>query len=98
MVCKHTTAELNERKATVLASLKGKMVEYKELEDGYTFRFDGSDAMLDELHSFIQTERQCCSFFTFGLTVSGDPSTAWLSLTGPEGVKDVIHDELGLVP
>lgn len=98
MICKHTTAELNHRKETVLASLKAKVLERKELEDGFAFRFEGSDAVLDELNTFIQSERQCCPFFTFGLSVSGEPSEAWLSLTGPDGVKEVIRDELGLMP
>ena len=39
MVCKQTTAELNQRKETVLASLKKKVLEHKELEDGFAFRF-----------------------------------------------------------
>lgn len=98
MVCKHTTAELDQRKQTVLASLKTQFLERKELEDGYAFRFVGTDAVLDELNAFIQSERQCCPFFTFGLTVSGEPAAAWLALTGPEGVKEVIREELGLYP
>ncbi len=98
MVCKQTTAELNARKETVLASLKTKVLERKELADGFAFRFEGSDPVLDEVITFIQSERQCCPFFTFGLEVSGEPSVAWLALTGPEGVKAVIREELGLVP
>lgn len=98
LICKLTTAELNHRKETVLASLQGKVLERKELIDGYAFRFEGSDAVLNELNTFIQSERQCCPFFTFGLSVSGEPSEAWLALTGPEGVKEVIRDELGLTP
>ena len=97
-VCKQTTAELNQRKETVLAILKKKVLEHKELEDGFAFRFEGSYPVLDELNAFIQSERQCCPFFTFGLEVSGDPSEAWLALTGPEGVKNVIRAELGLLP
>jgi hypothetical protein len=52
--------------------------------------------MVDELTSFIKTERECCSFFTFNLSVAGDKSAAWLELSGPEGAKDFIKTELGL--
>lgn len=94
--CKLTTPELRERKETVLASLKVQMIEKKELKDGYAFKFSGSDKMLDELTEFIKTERECCDFFTFGLSVSGDKSEAWLELRGAEGSKDFISTELGL--
>lgn len=94
--CKLTTPELQKRKETVLASLKAQMTERKELKDGYAFKFNGSDKMVDELTEFIKTERECCDFFTFNLSISGDKSEAWLELTGVEGAKDFISSELGL--
>ena len=96
LVCTLTSAEMKERKATVIASLQKEMIERKELKNGYAFKFKGTDAMVDELSTFIKTERECCSFFTFDLSVAGDKSTAWLQLTGPEGAKDFITAELGL--
>jgi len=87
---------MKERKATVIANLQKELIEKKELKDGYAFKFKGTDAMVDELTSFIKTERECCSFFTFNLSVAGDKSAAWLELSGPEGAKDFIKTELGL--
>lgn len=94
--CKLTTSELQKRRETVIASIKSQLVEKKELENGYAFKFPGSDKMVDELTEFIKTERECCDFFTFNLSISGDKSTAWLELTGVEGVKDFISEELGM--
>lgn len=94
--CSLTSEALRQRKETVLASLKAQVLERKELVDGYAYTFPGTDAMLDELNEFIKTERACCSFFTFGLTVAGDKSSACLELTGPEGAKDMIIHELDL--
>jgi hypothetical protein len=94
--CKLTTPEMQKRKETVLASLKEQMTEKKELKDGYAFKFPGTDKMLDELTEFIKTERECCDFFTFNLSISGDKSEAWLELTGADGAKDFISTELGL--
>lgn len=74
--CKLTSPELQERKATVLASLKKQIKERKELKNGYAFRFDGSDSVVDELTTFIKTERNCCDFFIFNLSISGDKSEA----------------------
>lgn len=94
--CKLTTPELQKRKKTVIASLKQQILDKKELQDGYAFKFAGTDKILDKLTEFIKTERMCCDFFTFGLSVSGDKSEAWLELTGVEGAKDFITAELGL--
>lgn len=96
LACKLHSDELQKRKETVLASLKGQVKEKKELGDGYAFKFDGSDKVIDELTEFIKTERECCEFFTFGLSIAGDKNEAWLQLTGPDGAKDFITSELGL--
>ncbi len=96
LTCTLTSAEMQERKATVIANLQKKLIEKKELIDGYAFKFNGSDGMVDELSTFIKTERECCSFFNFNLSIAGNKSTAWLELTGPEGAKDFITTELGL--
>jgi hypothetical protein len=94
-VCKLTSAEFRERKATVVASLKKQILEKKELKTGFAYKFAGTDATVDEITNFIKTERQCCGFFKFSLSVNGD-SDAWLEITGPEGAKDVIISELEL--
>ena len=80
----------------LVARLKEQVVARKELPNGYAFDFPGNDAMVDQLTEFVKTERTCCSFFTFTLTVQGDGSLACLELTGPEGAKEMIVTELGL--
>ncbi|HKR06439.1 MAG TPA: hypothetical protein VJY62_17530 [Bacteroidia bacterium] len=94
--CKLTSPELQQRKTTVIASLKSQVVEKKELENGYAYKFIGSDKVVDELTEFIKSERQCCDFFTFNLSISGDKSEAWLELIGPKGAKDFIFQELDI--
>jgi|SRR5690606_2365717 len=94
--CKLTSPELQKRKETVIASLKQQILIKKELQNGYAFKFQGTDKVLDELTEFIKTERECCDFFTFAISVSGDKSEAWLELTGADGAKDFIISELGL--
>jgi len=96
LTCKLTSPELQKRKATVIASLKTKILAKAELPNGFTYTFTGSDAQVDELTDFIKTERQCCDFFDFSLKVSGKGTHAWLTITGPKGAKDFIHSELGL--
>lgn len=94
LTCKLTTPELQERKKTVIAELKNLMLEKVETDNGYKYKFDGSDKTLDLLNNFIKTERLCCSFFVFTLTASSDAKSTWLELSGPEGTKDFIKHEI----
>lgn len=96
ITCKLTSPELQKRKETVLASLKSQVIEKKELNDGFAFKFNGSDKMLDELTEFVKTERECCDFFTFNLSVSGDQSETWLEIKGGKQARDFIESEMGM--
>ena len=92
--CKLTTPELQQRRVTVLASLQKQILEKKELKNGYAFKFNNSDKMLDEITEFVKSERQCCGFFTFYISIAGDSGEIWLELTGPENAKEFIETEL----
>lgn len=94
--CTLTSQELRERKRTILTALRQQVMEKKELEDGYAFKFSGTDTMLDFLLEFVKTERACCSFFDFHLYINGNKGEILLELTGPEGVKTFITTELAL--
>ena len=94
IACKLTTPELQKRKATVIAELNALVLNRKELTNGYAYEFDGTDEALDKLNTFIKTERMCCDFFTFQLTV--DDNKASLNITGPEGAKEFLKEEVDL--
>ena len=94
LTCKLTTPELQKRKATVIAGLKALVLDRRELVDGYSYRFEGRDENLDKIHEFIKTERMCCDFFIFQLTVDGNE--ALLSITGPAGAKEFLKEEVDL--
>jgi hypothetical protein len=94
ITCKLTTPELQKRKATVIAELKALVLNRKELSNGFAYEFQGSDEILDKLNTFIKTERVCCDFFTFQLTV--EENTALLNITGPEGAKEFLKEEVDL--
>jgi hypothetical protein len=94
VVCKLTTPELQKRKATVIAELKSLVLSRQELVNGYSYKFEATDKILDKLILFIKTERQCCDFFTFQLTVEED--NALFTITGPEGAKEFLKEEVDL--
>jgi hypothetical protein len=94
LTCKLTTPELQKRKSTVIAALKVLVLERKELDNGFTYRFAAQDETLDKLNDFIKTERLCCDFFTFQITV--EENTALLNITGPSGAKEFLKTEIDL--
>jgi hypothetical protein len=94
ITCKLTTPELQRRKATVIAELKALVLERKELDNGFSYTFEGKDEVLDKLNDFIKTERMCCDFFTFQITV--EEQTALFSITGPNGAKEFLKLEVDL--
>lgn len=91
--CKLTSQELRKRKEEVISKVKKQVLDKKELSDGYTYKFKGTDEMLDMLTAFVKSERQCCDFFNFTMKVNSD-SFVWLDITGQEGVKEFIETEL----
>lgn len=90
LACRLTSPELQKRKKEVIAVLKASVLETEELDNGFRYRFKGSDRMIDELISFIKTERQCCDFFSFNISIGNTGGDAWLEITGEEGVKEFI--------
>jgi len=93
LACKLTTPALQQRKATVIAALKQQVRKRQPLDDGYSFTFKPTDEILDQLNDFIKTERLCCDFLTFRMTVHQD--TINLDITGPEGAKEFLVEEIG---
>ena len=93
-VCQLTSPELQKRKATIIGELKSKVVEKRELELGFSYRFRGNDENLYMVFEFIKAERQCCPFFEFQVHVGSDMVT--LEVTGEPGAKEFMSSELDL--
>ena len=94
ITCKLTTPELQKRKTEVLASLKAKVLKTEELPNGYSYLFFSTDKNIDEITAFIKTERTCCDFFGFKISIQDND--LWLTITGEDGTKDFITGEMGL--
>jgi hypothetical protein len=51
-------------------TIQKKITSRIETENGFKYRFNGDDNTIDQLITFIKTERQCCPFFIFNLSVT----------------------------
>lgn len=95
LACTLSTPALRRRKDTLLAQLGERVIGKRALAHGYAYQFKGSDDTLGHLVDFIRSERVCCSFFDFSLQVKAGGSPIKLTITGPEGVKEFLNQEIG---
>ena len=95
IACSLTSAELQERRRTVLQKMRDAVVEARELPDGYAYCFPSEGRQLPEIASMIELERQCCPFLRFRLTIEPAGGPIWLELSGPVGTKDFLKEIFG---
>jgi hypothetical protein len=69
--------------------------EIRELPDGYAFRLPPDADALLKTAEFIALERLCCPFLGFTLEIEPEGGPVWVRLTGREGVKAFIREEVG---
>ena len=85
--CRLTDSELRERRNTVLREAGRAVLETREMENGFAYRFPAEDRWLDALARLIGLERQCCPFLCFRLTAEPENGPIWLEVTGPPEAK-----------
>ena len=98
IACSLTGPELRERRETVLAAVRARVQEVRELKSGMALRFDPGGGVLAALAELIDLERQCCPFLQFDLRVLPANGPVWLELTGPDGTREFLRDLLEVSP
>ena len=92
-----------ERHHRLAEKLASTVIRHRELANGYEFSLDLSKAPPDaagapfcaaEVGEWIELESRCCPFLDFGLDVRGRDRAITLRLTGPEGVKAFLEEEI----
>lgn len=89
------TPEQRAHHTTQSPLLFASVMEARALPDGYAFRLPDTPDILARIADFMAHERLCCPFFQFGLTVEQYGSAIWVTLSGPQGVKELIEAEMG---
>lgn len=82
-----------ERHLATSRELFSSIKQIRELPNGYEFRLDGPDVIV-QAAEFISLEKLCCPFLSFGLDVEAENGPVWVRLTGRDGVKAFIREEI----
>ena len=91
VACTLTAPELQERRRQVLLRVREAVLEVKDLDDGYAYRFPADEIWITELANLITFERQCCPFLRFRVCIEPGAGPIWLELSGPVGTKDFLN-------
>ena len=82
-----------ERHLATSRELFSGLKQIRELPNGYEFRLDGPSVIV-RVGEFISLERLCCPFLNFGLDVEAENGSVWLRLSGRDGVKAFVREEI----
>lgn len=82
------------RHGELAGRLRRATLETRELPDGFAFRLPAAE--WSSAAEFISLERLCCPFLGFTLELAREVGPLWLRLTGQDGVKEFLKEELSL--
>src|SRR5215216_407594 len=68
--------------------------ESRELSNGYEFRLAEGPDLISKLAEFVSLEKLCCPFLNFVIEIEAEGGPVWLRLTGRDGVKAFIREEI----
>ncbi len=94
VACSLNEGEQARRREELARDLFAFAEQVDELDDGYVWRFPGNGEWHAPLLDFVTAERRCCTFFRIELVFEPDLGPVWLTLRGPDGTKDFIHETL----
>jgi hypothetical protein len=93
IACTLSTAELQERKATIFASLRNAVLGKSRITGGYRYEFANHSTTLRDVCRMVELERQCCRFLNFDLTESEKPIR--LDVSGQPEALAIVEDLFG---
>lgn len=91
IACYLTDSELQLRRKDYLDKIAGSLIDFAELENGFSYRFPLKGTILQDLAAIIDLERKCCPFLNFKLVLETGDDFVSLELTGAEGTKEMIE-------
>jgi hypothetical protein len=90
VACSLSAPDRRERAATVLAAFRAHVREITPRPDGYALALEPTDEAIGAATAMITTERACCPFLRFDLTVDAPAGNVGLVLSGPPGTRELL--------
>ena len=72
VACSLSPGALNARRRNLLGKLVHRSIERHDLPNGYHLRFGPEAAIISAIVEMVDSERQCCRFLRFVITVDPD--------------------------
>lgn len=96
LACDMTAIPAEQRPVHLAKSreLFARIEDTRELSNGYEFRFGDEPDVLKKLADFVTLEKLCCPFLNFLIEIEAENGPVWLRLTGREGVKEFVREEI----
>lgn len=94
VACTLTEEQDEDRPEQVRSALLAAYERAEERSDGYTLFFEGTDEALMAVAEFISNELVCCSFAEYSIAVSPPYDETRLTITGPDGTKELFGEGL----
>jgi hypothetical protein len=98
-VCRLNAFAPDERvhHAGLIEQLRPLLESVRVLPDGYALRFMEDGSVFARLAEWMRLESSCCPFLKLELKVVGKSGPVELRLTGAEGVKKFLRDQVPMV-
>jgi hypothetical protein len=94
IACKLLGREFAARKEAITRDLFAHAERVDELPDGFAYQFPAVGPWPAKVLEFVETERQCCPFFTFEIVFEPNDGPLRLRLRGSEEIKAFIQTKL----
>lgn len=94
VACTLTEEQRAKRSADIRELLRAHYLGYDEAEDGLAVRFEGAEEAPEAVAQFVAEEWQCCSFADYEITVAPPYEETVLTITGPEGTREMFREGL----
>jgi hypothetical protein len=92
IACTLSPGERRGRASELLPELLTRAESYERLDEGLRLRFTASSETLLAITRVLDTERQCCQFFRFRLTIEPGLGPILLDVQGPAGTAGFLTD------
>jgi hypothetical protein len=84
------TDEERSREQELLRDHLSSVLEVRERDDGYSFRYAPDPALFKRMAELVSLEHRCCPFLDFELKWAGTEESPWLQVTGDAAAKSFV--------